>query len=159
MYWVIFAVAGLALLLQRLKPRDHDGEELEDDAGRDVRHDAEGEDRQLQQRVAAEQVDEAEQAAGLGLVQTGIDCCETDPGDGDVRTQPEQHHDAQREQQLLAQVGRLERPRERTEHGASCASRASSAGGSVLMGEFGFSLPGGRARTELREPTRELHGL
>jgi hypothetical protein len=41
----------------------------------------------------------------------------------DVGSQPVQHHDAQREQQLLAQVGRPERPGERGEHGASCDPR------------------------------------
>src|SRR5690606_15348475 len=47
---------GLALLLQGLQPGDHHREQLEDDARRDVGHDAQREDRQLQQRTAAEQV-------------------------------------------------------------------------------------------------------
>ncbi|GHH89785.1 hypothetical protein GCM10017779_02420 [Streptomyces capillispiralis] len=37
-----------------------------------------------------------------------------------MRTDPVHHDDAEREEQLLAQVGRLERPGERGEHGASC---------------------------------------
>ena len=64
-------LAGLALLAQRLQARDDHREQLQDDAGRDVRHDAEREDRQLQQRAAAEQVDQLEQVglAGRGAEQ------------------------------------------------------------------------------------------
>ena len=65
-YWVSLRGAGLAFLLQVLEPRDHHRQQLHDDARRDVRHDAQREDRQLQQRAAAEQVDQAvEPAAGL----------------------------------------------------------------------------------------------
>ena len=52
-------LAGLALLLQPLQPGDHHDQQLHDDAARDVRHDPEREHRQLQQRAAAEQVDQA----------------------------------------------------------------------------------------------------
>jgi hypothetical protein len=38
--------------------RDDDAQQLHDDRRGDVRHDAEREDRQLQQRAAGEQVDE-----------------------------------------------------------------------------------------------------
>jgi hypothetical protein len=51
-------LAGLALLLQLLEPRDDHDEQLQDDRRRDVRHDPEREDRQLEQRSAAEQVDQ-----------------------------------------------------------------------------------------------------
>jgi hypothetical protein len=67
-YWVSRAVPDCPFLLQVLEPRDHDGQQLHDDARRDVRHDAQREDRQLQQRSAAEQVDQAVQpAAGVAL--------------------------------------------------------------------------------------------
>ena len=59
-------LAGLALLLQRLQPRDHHDEQLQDDAGGDVRHDPQREDRQLQQRATREQVDQAVDARGPG---------------------------------------------------------------------------------------------
>ena len=52
-------LAGLALLLEGLQPRDHHDEQLQDDARRDVGHDPEREDRQLEQRAAGEQVDQA----------------------------------------------------------------------------------------------------
>ena len=58
---------GLALLLERLQPRDHDGQQLQDDAGGDVRHDAEREHRQVQQRLAAEQVDDGRARPAVGL--------------------------------------------------------------------------------------------
>jgi hypothetical protein len=58
-------LARLALLLQGLEPRDHHREQLHDDAGRDVGHDPEREDRQLQQRAAAEEVDQAEQPVAV----------------------------------------------------------------------------------------------
>ena len=58
-------LAGLALVLEGLQPRDHHDEQLQDDARGDVRHDAEREDRQLQQRPAGEQVDQAVEAVVL----------------------------------------------------------------------------------------------
>ena len=59
--------AGLALLLEGLEPGDDHGQQLHDDAGRDVGHDAQREDRQLQQRTAAEQVDQAVEAGAALL--------------------------------------------------------------------------------------------
>ena len=67
-------LAGLALLLEGLQPRDHDDEQLQDDARRDVRHDPEREDGQLQERAAGEQVDQVVDAGVVGLV------AETVPG-------------------------------------------------------------------------------
>ncbi len=57
----------LALLAQLLEVRDHRTEELQDDRGIDVRHDAEGEDSRLRQRPAREEVIETEQRPGLSL--------------------------------------------------------------------------------------------
>ena len=51
-------LAGLALLLEGLQPRDHHDQQLQDDARRDVGHDPEREDRQLEQRATGEQVDQ-----------------------------------------------------------------------------------------------------
>ena len=52
-----------------------------------------------------------------------VDVLKADARDRDMRSEPEEHDDAEREEQLLAQVGRLKRPGERGEHGASCAPR------------------------------------
>ena len=51
-------LAGLAFLTQLLELRDHHGQQLHDDARRDVRHDADREDRHLQQSATGEQVDQ-----------------------------------------------------------------------------------------------------
>jgi hypothetical protein len=50
-------LAGLSLLLEGLEPRDHHDQQLQDDARGDVRHDAEREHGELEQRSAGEQVD------------------------------------------------------------------------------------------------------
>ena len=55
-------LAGLALLLQRLEPWDHHDEQLQDDGGRDVGHDPEREDGELEQRTTGEEVDQAVEA-------------------------------------------------------------------------------------------------
>ena len=62
---VDLGVARLALLLQLLEPRDDDRQQLEDDRGRDVRHDPEREERELRERAAREQVQQAEDRAAL----------------------------------------------------------------------------------------------
>ncbi|MDZ7926075.1 MAG: hypothetical protein U5L46_02655, partial [Agrobacterium sp.] len=62
----------LALLLQRLERRDDRRHELHDDGGRDVGHDAEREDRHALDGAAGEHVEQAENAARLGLEGRGI---------------------------------------------------------------------------------------
>ena len=96
--------AGLAFLLQGLQARDHHGQQLQDDAGGDVGHDAEREDRQLQQRAAGEQVDQAVDAGVVGPVDALLDLDVVDAGRRDGRPEPEEHDDEQHEQQLAAQV-------------------------------------------------------
>ncbi len=81
-YWVSFAVPALALFLERLEARDDHREQLDDDARRDVRHDPQREDRQLQQRPAAEEVDQAEAAVGRGRRCTPGRLCSPTPGVG-----------------------------------------------------------------------------
>ena len=54
------AAAEFAFLLQLGQRLIDDGEQLEDDRRRDVRHDAEGEDGELAQVAAGEEVDQAE---------------------------------------------------------------------------------------------------
>jgi hypothetical protein len=55
--------ALLTLALQLLELRDHHREQLHDDAGGDVGHDPEREDRHLLQRTAGEHVDDADDVA------------------------------------------------------------------------------------------------
>jgi hypothetical protein len=110
---------GLALLLEGLEPRDHHRQQLDDDARRDVRHDPQREHRQLQQRTAAEQVDELVEPVLVGvldLVDAGPHGPVVDTGRRNERPEPEQRHDRQREQQLAPQVWGSERPDERGEH-------------------------------------------
>jgi len=117
-------LAGLALLLQLLEARDHHDEQLHDDARGDVRHDPEREDAQPQQRTAAEQVDQGVEVAGravVDLVDAAVDVRGRDVRGRHVGTEPVEPDDREREQQLLAQVGRPESGRERGKHGSSCA--------------------------------------
>jgi hypothetical protein len=107
-------LAALALLAQRLQPRDHLDQQLQDDARGDVGHDAEREHGQLQQRPAAQQVDQLEQAAARvrGLVEADVDVVLGDAGDRQRRAQPEHGDDKDREQQFPAQVRSPEGPEE-----------------------------------------------
>ncbi len=57
--------ALLALLLELLERRHDRGHQLHDDRRRDVRHDAEGEDRHAADGAAGEHVEHADQAARL----------------------------------------------------------------------------------------------
>ena len=60
----------LAFLLQFFERGHHDGHQLQDDRRRDVRHDAEREDRQAADIAAREQVEEAEDRALLATRKT-----------------------------------------------------------------------------------------
>ena len=100
---------GLLIFVSFLEPRDHHDEQLQDDAGRDVGHDAEREDRQLQQRAAREEVDQPVEAAGLDLLEAGLDVGDVHSGRRDLRAEPEERDDPQDEQQLASQVRRPER--------------------------------------------------
>ena len=57
------APAEFAFLLQFLERRNHHGQQLQDDRRRDVRHDAQREDRQAPECAAGEQIEEAEEAS------------------------------------------------------------------------------------------------
>jgi hypothetical protein len=99
-------LAGLTLLLQGLQPRYDDREQLHHDAGGDVGHDPEREDRELQERATGEHVDQRDDAVGIGLclVQARLDVADVDARCRQRAAEPEQHHDAEHEQQLAAQV-------------------------------------------------------
>ena len=112
--------ARLPLLVELLEAGDDDPQELDDDGGGDVGHDAQREDAQLEQRAAGEDVDEAEQPLVLGLADTGLDVGQVDAGCRQDRPEPEQGHDAEGEEQLRPEVWRSERLGERAEHSISC---------------------------------------
>ena len=113
-------LALLALLLEGLEARDDHGQQLHDDARRDVRHDPQREDRQLQQRATAEQVGQAEHTGGrsaslMHVLHGGV----AHARDGHVQPSRKMTMIAEREQQLPAQVRRLERAGESGEHRSS----------------------------------------
>ena len=119
-YCVSFDWPGGALLVELLEPGNDHPEQLHDDAGRDVRHDAQGEDGHLQQCTAAEQVDElVDTARGLTGLQALLDILVVHTRRGDESTQAEDCDDSQREQQLASQIRRAKGP-------AKCAKQASS---------------------------------
>ena len=101
---------ALALLLELLQPGDDHPEELHDDRGGDVGHDPQGEDGELGQRPAREQVDQRERAAGvLGRVlQVVLDGVEVDPGHRQVGPEPVDGDDGHGEEDLAPQLGDLE---------------------------------------------------
>ena len=114
-------LTGLALLVERVEVGDDHAQQLHDDRRRDVRHDPQREDRQLEQGSAAEQVDQVVQAAGGSgqALQTGLNIREVDERRRDERAESEQRDDAEREPDLPAEIGCAEDPRDGTEHDAS----------------------------------------
>ena len=97
-------LTGLPLLLQRLEPWDHHDEQLQDDGGRDVRHDPQREDGELEQRTTREEVDQAVEATLLELVDAGLDVGDVDARGGHLRAESEDRDDQQDEEQLAPQV-------------------------------------------------------
>jgi len=79
--------AGLAFLLQRFELRRHRGQKLDDDRGRNIRHDVQRKDRHAVNAAAREHVEHAENAAGLRfkhlLPDVGVD-----PGQRNVGAEP-----------------------------------------------------------------------
>jgi hypothetical protein len=61
------AAAQFALFLQFFERGDHHGEQLQNDGRRDVRHDAQGENRQAADIAAGEHVEETEERAPRGI--------------------------------------------------------------------------------------------
>src|SRR6185503_503985 len=100
-------LALFALLAQLLEVRHHRTEQLEDDRGRDVRHDPEGEDRGLRERAAHEHVVEAEQPVRLALERTR-QCRGVHAGRRHVLADAVDHEHRQREQDPPPQLRDLE---------------------------------------------------
>ena len=95
--------AQFALFLQLFQGGNHHREQLQNDGRRDVRHDAQGENRQAADIAAGEHVEETEERARRGVEKfrppRGID-----PRRGDVPAQPVHRQQGQREQQTLAKI-------------------------------------------------------
>ena len=103
--------ALLALFLERFERRRHRRHQLDDDRGRDVRHDVEREDRHAVDAAAGEHVEHAEDAAGLG-VEDLLPGGRVDAGQRDVGAEPIDQQRAEREPDaLLELLGLGEAPR------------------------------------------------
>ena len=110
----------LPFLLQLLEPRDDHGEQLDDDAGGDVGHDAQREDRQLQQRTAGEQVDQRVDAgvlAALDLPDALLHVRVRHPGRRDRGARAVDRDHREGEEDLLPEVRRGQGRPESAEHG------------------------------------------
>ena len=94
--------ARLTLFLQGFQFRKHRRHQLDDDRGRDVRHDSEGEDRHAIDRAARQCVEHIEQAAAL-LLQLLGDGRRVDAGHWDIGAQAGDNQRAQREKDAVAQ--------------------------------------------------------
>ena len=101
------AAAEFAFLLELRERLIDDGEQLEDDRRRDVRHDAESEDGKLAEVSAGEEVDQAESGAGVRIEELG-EHVGVDAGGGDVPAEAIDGQHAKREEDALAEVGDFE---------------------------------------------------
>ncbi len=103
---VELALPALALLFQRLEARGYRRQQLDDDRGRNIRHDVQGENRHAPERAAREHVEHAENAAGV-LREDLIEDGRVDAGDRDVGAKPVHHQRTQREPDAAFELGRL----------------------------------------------------
>ncbi len=78
------AAAEFAFFLQFFEIREHHRHQLQDDRRRDVRHDAEREDREATQVAAAEQIENAQERART-LLENGFQHAPVDAWRGNVR--------------------------------------------------------------------------
>ena len=128
---------GLALrtlLMQLLEARDDHSQQLDDDARRDVGHHAQGEDGHLQQGSAAEEVDQVvDAAAGVAQGQALLDVAVVHTGSRDKGAQAVDHDDPDGEQQLVPQLGSLERPSESAEQSTLLWSWGQTVGRSSVI--------------------------
>ena len=100
----------LAFLAKVVERFEHHGQQLQNDARADIRHDAKGEDRQIPERAAAEHVEEPEQPRAL-LVHHRVHDGAIDPrnrhedADPVDRQEPDRENDPPPELGHLADVG------------------------------------------------------
>src|SRR5438309_560540 len=107
---------ALFVALHLLDDREHRPRQLEDDARRDVRHDAEGEDRRAAQGAAREEIVQSEQRArspGAHEVGEGVD---VHARRRDVRPDPVNHEAQQGKEELFLELRDLEQIGNRRRH-------------------------------------------
>ena len=121
------ALTDRSLLLPLLDLGNHHAKDLHDDRCRDVRHDAEREHRELGERTAREELNEAQDAALVGLVAKQLDRFDIDPRGRDERAKSIDRNDHQREQDLAAQIGDPEHVQNSLQHGALLSGPVSRA--------------------------------
>ena len=118
-------LARLALLVEGLEVGDDHAQQLHDDRRGDVGHDAQREDRQLEQCTAREEVDQlVEAGCPLARRETRLHVPEVHERCRDEGAEPEQGDDAQGESDLAAKIRRAEDPPDGVEHSSSCSSFA-----------------------------------
>ena len=110
-----FLAAHLAFFLQLGQRLIHHRQQLQNDRRRDVRHDAQGENRQPPQVAAAEQIDKAQHRASV-LLEELRQPVAVDPRRRDVAADAIHRQQAEREQHALAQVGNPEDVRQLIQH-------------------------------------------
>ena len=93
-----FGRARLAFLAQLLEPGDDHAQQLDDDGSRDVGHDPQGEDRQLEHRPSGEHVEHPEESVVARLLRALPDVGERDEGRGHERADAVDGHDGHGEQ-------------------------------------------------------------
>jgi hypothetical protein len=108
-----------AFLLDARQRLINHGEQLEDDRGRDVGHDAQGEDGHAAQVAAAKQVHQAQGRAAL-LVEEPLQHLGVNARRGNPRSQAIDSQNAQHEEHPLAQIGNPENIGELLKHFSHC---------------------------------------
>src|SRR5208282_4616273 len=110
-----FLPAQFTFFLQLGERLIYHGQQLQNDRRRNVRHDAERENREPPQVAAAEQIDEAEHRAPV-LLEKLRQAVAVDPGRRDVAADAIHRQQAEREQHALAKVGNPEDVRQLFQH-------------------------------------------
>ena len=110
------ALSDRALLLEFLELRNDDTQHLHDDAGGDVGHDPEREDRERLEGAAREEVEEAERTLLVGRRPELLDRDRVDTGDPNRHAQAVDGHHQDHEEELVAKVADLEDVQQVGEH-------------------------------------------
>ena len=101
-----FATTCFALFLELLKGRQDVGEQLHDDGGRDVRHDAQREHGEARQSTTREHVEQTENAALLTIEEL-LQLCGVNAWNGNVGAHTVNHQREQQEGESATQVSVL----------------------------------------------------
>jgi len=109
--------------LEKLKEEGEVGQQLQDDRGRDVRHDPEREQGDAREPAAREQVEEAEDVGPGVVVLELLERLRGDARHRDVGAEPVEREEHCREQQLLADLRNLERVQDGRQHGRALLGR------------------------------------